>query len=68
MLQIPAKQKLTKWEEYARQKGISKTKKSRKVFDEKTKVSQSSVFKSSVVGRYRNKVVKNTKHVFDCYQ
>ena len=43
MLQIPAKQKLTKWEEYARQKGITKTKKSRKVFDEKTKVRPSSV-------------------------
>lgn len=36
---MPKKRKATKWEEYARMKGINKKKKGRMVFDEQSKVS-----------------------------
>ena len=35
---MPAKEKLSKWKEFAKQKGIQKTKKSRKVWDDRTQV------------------------------
>ena len=37
-LQVPKKRQLTKWEEYAKIKGITNKKKSRMVYDEQTKV------------------------------
>ena len=35
---MPAKEKLSKWKEFAKQKGIQKTKKSRKIWDDRTQV------------------------------
>jgi hypothetical protein len=34
---VPEAKPLTKWEKFAKEKGIKKTKKSRKVYDEQTK-------------------------------
>jgi regulator of ribosome biosynthesis len=36
-MQIPKAKPMTRWEKFAKEKGIKKTKKSRKVFDEETK-------------------------------
>ena len=44
---MPAKEKLSKWKEFAKQKGIQKTKKSRKVWDDKTQVCYLSSFISN---------------------
>ena len=44
---MPAKEKLSKWKEFAKQKGIQKTKKSRKVWDDRTQVCYLSSFISN---------------------
>ncbi|MCP9257326.1 Ribosome biogenesis regulatory protein [Dirofilaria immitis] len=55
---LPSERQLTKWEQYAKQKGLRKRKKDRKVFDEQTQIMGILAFKEWKA-RYGYKSVKN---------